>query len=721
MRSIWRFSHLTLAISSALFIVVAALTGIILAFEPISNHFKGHKITNLHTISIAETVENLQNNYSEIISISVDKNSFVKANVITKNNISDSFYINPKTGLKIASLEKRNPIFEFTTNLHRSLFLKSTGRFLVGFFSFLFLLLAIAGFVLLLQRQGGLKKIFTKTIKEDKAQFYHVVFSKYAFIPIVIVAVTGVYLSLETFDLLPKTREKTVFFDNNKEANTKELANFKVFNGLTLDQVTQLDFPFSSDKEDYFYIKLENKELAIHQYSGAIVSEKKVGFTSILSNYSIWLHTGRGIFLWALVLLLTCILICYFIYSGFVIFSKRKQKTTILKNTFTKDNAEFILLIGSETGSTNRFANAFFRALLNANKTVFVDVLNNYTNYKNAKHIIVFTATYGDGEAPANATRFLKKVAAIKQKNSIQFSTVGFGSKKYLEFCKYAILVNATLQVHENFIPILPLFTVDNQSKTAFKSWVKAWSDFYKIQLVINDELLADSKKKQVFKVVEKSALNTDDTFTIQLKPKKKLQFTSGDLLSVLPNKEASPRLYSIAKIKNTILLSVKKHEFGVCSTFINNLKVGDSLEASIQNNKSFHFPKNSEEILLIANGTGVAPFLGMIANNQKTKIHLLLGLRNKSSLNIYKKYLKSENLETFEVAYSRENNQVTYVQDCLIKRKKMIKNLLKNNGSILICGSLAMQKEVFLVLNTITENHLTNYINNNQIKTDCY
>jgi sulfite reductase (NADPH) flavoprotein alpha-component len=34
--SIWRYSHLALAISAALFILIASITGIILAFEPIS-------------------------------------------------------------------------------------------------------------------------------------------------------------------------------------------------------------------------------------------------------------------------------------------------------------------------------------------------------------------------------------------------------------------------------------------------------------------------------------------------------------------------------------------------------------------------------------------------------------------------------------------------------------------------------------------------------------
>ena len=721
MLSIWRYSHLTLAISTALFVAVASLTGIILAFEPIYNKFNPAIISNLENITVAETIKNLQENYKEVVSISVDEDSYVKATVITNTNRSETFLVNPKSGIKIAAVNNQSPIFRFTTNLHRSLFLKSTGRILVAFFTFLFLLLTIAGFGLLLQRQGGFKKLFTKTIKEDSAQFYHVVFSKYAFIPIVIIAITGVYLSLEKFNLLPKTKEKTVFFEKDTAINNKNFSDFEVFKTTTLDQVKQLDFPFSKDKEDYFYLKLANKEVAIHQYYGTIVSEKKAGIVAILSVYSLWLHTGRGDFLWAFVLLLTCVVICYFIYSGFVIYLKRKHQSTILKNTFTKDEAEIILLVGSETGSTNRFANAFFKGLINANKKVFVDALNNYNIYKKAKHIVVFTATYGDGDAPANASLFLKKFSEVYPTNNIQFSVVGFGSSNYPKFCKYAILVNASLQLHEKFIPILPLFTVDNQSKTAFKNWVKEWSTFYKIHLNIDDQLLIDAKEKLEFKVLEKSEVNEDDTFTIQLKPKNNTVFYSGDLLSILPKSEVFPRLYSIAKIRNTIVLSIKKHELGACSNWLNTLKVGEELRASIQKNESFYFPKKAKEVLLIANGTGVAPFLGMIQNNPDTKIHLFLGVRSNTSLAIYKPYIKSKNLTTIEVVFSRENGNSNYVQNLVLAKKDLVIRILEEGNSIMLCGSLAMQKEVFSVLTLITETNLSTYINKNQIKTDCY
>ena len=53
--------------------------------------------------------------------------NYLLANLIdTKGNTGD-FYIHPITGDILGKPIEKKPIFEFATNLHRSLFLKSTG------------------------------------------------------------------------------------------------------------------------------------------------------------------------------------------------------------------------------------------------------------------------------------------------------------------------------------------------------------------------------------------------------------------------------------------------------------------------------------------------------------------------------------------------------------------------------------------------------------------
>ena len=726
--SIWRYSHLTLAISSALFIIIASVTGIILAFEPISDKLNSFDLVPTNQISITETIAVLHQKYDEVITIEVDENDFVSANVILEDGKSATFYINPKTGEKIGDIIEKKPIYEFATNLHRSLFLKSTGRILIGFVSFLLLLVSVTGIVLIAKRQGGISKFFSKIVKEDFNQYYHIIIGRYTLIPIIIITVTGVYLSLEKFSLLPKDTSVHINIEQKKDTL---ISNFDFFKTTRLEEVKKIEFPFSTDEEDYYYVKLTNKEVAVHQKTGQIISLKKQPFVSFGSYYSLLLHTGKGSILWSIVLLLACFAILFFIFSGFAMTLQRRKKTTIIKNKFHKDEADYIILVGSETGSTFNFATAFYKALIAAGKTVFLSELNQYTSYKKATNLIIFTATYGEGEAPINAKKFISKIENTSQNNTLNFSLVGFGSIEYTQYCQFAILVHANLQLNNKFTPILPVFKINNQSFSDFNQWVKEWNDFYKTTLNITSEsLLINNKKEQEFTVINKTDINIDDTFLIQLKPNKKTSFESGDLLSITPKNETRSRLYSIAKIENTILLSIKKHEFGLCSTYFNSLNEADKIVASVQKNATFHLPKKTKEVILIANGTGIAPFLGIINRKKSnTKVHLFWGGRTKESFKIYKKNintaLENKKLTSFYAGYSQEGKEKIYVQDILEQQATLIANTLENGNTIMICGSIAMQKGVTKVLEEISKKHLQSSLNkfeeNNQIKTDCY
>ena len=725
--SIWRLSHLTLAISTSLFIVIAAVTGLILTFEPITNKLKPYSIGSYEQISIAETIEALEKRYDEIITIEIDENNFVAASIINKKGASKSFYINPKTGEKIGNLIKKSPFYAFITNLHRSLFLKSTGRLLIGFVSFLLFIIAITGIILIVKRQGGIRKVFSKVVKENFQQYYHIFFGKIFFIPIAIITLTGIYLSLEKISLFPETANNLKKLEINKINKTLKFTDFEFFKTTKLEEVKKIEFPFSSSKEDYFNIKTINNEFEINQFNGQIISQKNQSLALLGTHYSLLLHTGAGSILWSVILLLSCLAILFFIFSGFYMTIKRKRKTTSIINNTLKDKAEFIILIGSETGTTIRFATAFKNELIKANKAVFITELNRYSSYKNAKNIIIFTATYGDGTAPANAQNFIKLIHLIEPKRNLNYSVIGFGSKQYPAFCQFAILVHASLQIHLKFTPQMPLFKIDDQNLSSFENWKNEWGNLNNIKLEINLTDLLEKDEETSFKITNNSKTNIDNTFLIHLKPTNKVKFTSGDLLAITPKGEEKKRLYSVAKIDNTLVLSVKKHDLGICSNYLHELSKTGVIKGTIQENKKFHFPKKIKDVILIANGTGIAPFLGMIQENKKARIHLFWGGKTKKSLELYNKYiisaLENKTLTSFHIAYSQD--QQTYIQKTLQSETVLVSNTLRRNGAILVCGSLSMQFGVEKVIAEIASQELNLTIeelkNNKQIRTDCY
>ncbi len=107
------------------------------------------------------------------------------------------------------------------------------------------------------------------------------------------------------------------------------------------------------------------------------------------------------------------------------------------------------------------------------------------------------------------------------------------------------------------------------------------------------------------------------------------------------------------------VQLVVKLHPNGLGSGFLNNLEPGNTIKARIINNKAFHFPKKAPKVAFISNGTGIAPFLGMIEQNKtKKEIHLYSGFRMETpTLLAYKKFagimIQREHLDHFHVALS--------------------------------------------------------------------
>ncbi|UMB53344.1 PepSY domain-containing protein [Lutibacter sp. A64] len=730
--SIWRYSHLALAVSSSIFILLASLTGIILAFEPISNRVQPYTTNNLNEITVAEIATTLQKKYAEIISLEIDKNDWVTASIINEEGTNEIFYINPKTGENLGKPKETNALFKFATSLHRSLFLKSIGRFFVGLTSFLLFLISITGIFLIVKKQGGIQNFFSPIIKEKFNPYFHTIFGRWLLIPILIITLSGVYLSLEQFNIIPKAKimhqEDTKF----EEEPVLKLAEFNTFKNTKLSEVKKLEFPFSEFPESYFLLQLKDKELLINQFNGAIISKINYPFTTVISYYSLIFHTGQASIIWSLVLLIACIGILFFMYSGFHIALQRRKSR--IKNRYKKDDCEYIILIGSENGSTFYFANYLHSELIRLGKKSFLTELNSYTSYIKTQHLVIMTSTYGAGEAPTNAKKFETLTQLQPQENSFNYSVVGFGSLAYPDFCKYAYEVDELLQKLPTSKRLNDVFTVNNQSLEAYNKWLLQWSKTENLAIRLPKSLI--SKKKQnasTFEIIAntKAENQPEATFLIKMKALNKVKFKSGDLLSIISEEDGRERLYSIGKLgTNKLILSVKLHNKGVISNRLNNLKMGDKITCSIVKNKGFHLPKKAKNALLIATGTGIGPYLGMIdENNKKTKLQLYWGGRTETSFNLYKKELKAQqkkgNLQAIYVAYSQEQDTKTYVQHLLKSDAEKVAEILKNKGVIMICGSVVMQKDVTQTLDSICQKHLKKslsyYQNKDAILMDCY
>jgi sulfite reductase (NADPH) flavoprotein alpha-component len=729
--SLWRYAHLALAVTASLVLIVASLTGAVLAIDTASEKANAFKVDNFNHISLDQFLPELRKKYAEISTVSVDHNQFVSVEAFDSEGNEIKGYINPNSGEIRGKAIEKSEFIKWNIALHRSLFLHETGRCIVGIASFLFFLIAITGTILLIKRQKGILHFFSKVNSDSLSQYVHVVIGKIMLVPVLIIALTGTYLFLLRFEIIPKEKTKQTVYTENTNLKKLPLSDFSVFKEIKLAEVSKIEFPFiEDDPDEFFVLKLKDKELTVNQFNGQIVKETKYPFTQIVEKLSFDLHTGQINFVWAIILAMASLAILLSIYSGFAITLKRTK--TKIKNKFKANECEFILLVGSENGTTLGFANQIHIQLQANGKKSYLTEMNNFAEFPSAKQLVVFTSTYGLGEAPANASKFEKLVNQFPQSQKIKYSVVGFGSKSYPDFCEYAKQVNELLSKQSWTEKSLELYTVNDKSAEEFTKWVADWANLNILAIATAPSLYSQKLPKlKKFKLVDRAEITSEEvtTFRINLKPSALTKFKSGDLLAIYPKNDAVERFYSIGKVNNSIQLIVRLHPNGLGSEFLYRLKKGAEIKARLIKNTHFHFPKKASKVALISNGTGIAPFLGMIDENKsKVETHLYCGFRKENELTkryseITKKHLDNGKLKSFELAFSRQEN-AQYVMDLIIRDQDFFLELLRNKGIIMICGALKMQKDVEAVLNSICENNgesFENFKTNGQILADCY
>ncbi len=724
LQNIWRNAHFWLAAVSVLFILMASISGAILAFEPIYIQSDESVNNKVNELSLAQLLPKLKQQYEEILSLQVDAHQRV-----TLSTFEGDFYINPETGKQVGDLYQQPELFEWTTKFHRSLFLKTPGRIFVAIVSALLLLITLTGLALLVKRLGWKKFVFPFA-KTDKESYYHSYLGRINLIPLLLVTLTGILLAFEQLEWLDTNLSQQETLNESTSELVKPLDELPIFQNTLLADVKSLEFPFSDDPEEYYILLAANGEYHIHQLNGDIVKFKSYPIAHALAQLSFKLHTGAGYFLWPLVLFGAMMSVFYFTYSGAIMSYKRLSAKQ--KNSYTAQEAEYVILVGSENGRTQQFAKQFYQALIQQKLSAFITDLNKLEAFPKMKQLFVMTSTYGAGEAPSNATQFLEKLPQFLPQQQVKFSVLGFGSTLYLQFCQFAKDVNTALEQHACFEPITNPVFVDGGNQEQIAQWLQQWQDANQLKLSINlNENKGASESKHQLKVLRNWEAHDGvaTTFCLELGRDNLAQFTPGDLLAIVPEAGAQPREYSLGKSKNgNLFLSIKQHEKGLCSNYLYNLKPGDELEVTLIPNPNFHLKADNLKTVLIANGTGVAPFVGMLHQTKNTdNVTLLWGVRKKSVFNLLNEEFPvlEKEASKIEVAFSREEEGEQYVQNIIENNPEKYAQLLEQGTVFMLCGSLKMRDGVLGTLEKACEKYLSNtlqfYQENGQILTDCY
>ncbi|TKA70755.1 hypothetical protein B0A55_08835 [Friedmanniomyces simplex] len=150
----------------------------------------------------------------------------------------------------------------------------------------------------------------------------------------------------------------------------------------------------------------------------------------------------------------------------------------------------------------------------------------------------------------------------------------------------------------------------------------------------------------------------------------------------------------------------------GVTGAYLSSLKSGDEISVSVRaTNKFFHLPNDPSEtpVIMFGAGTGIAPFRGFIqeraellkAGRKLAPAILFMGCRAASADRLYAteldEWAKAGAVDV-RYAFSREasaSEDCKYVQDRMLRDKKVVRELWEAGAKVFTCGSPAVTEGI--------------------------
>jgi len=476
---------------------------------------------------------------------------------------------------------------------------------------------------------------------------------------------------------------------------------------VPLSDLRELLFPAAGDASDVFTLTTATGVSYVDQATGEILLSTPNSVWAQVYELVYMLHTGQGMPAWALVLGLGALAVPVLGGTGIIIWWSRRRRMPKIAHNASPREADTVILVGSESGSSWGFAGSLCGALTAAGHRVHLAGMNELRrSYPKADRLLVLAATYGDGEAPASARQFIGRLKSLRSRPA--FAVLGFGDRSFPQFCAYAHEVESAL-VEAGLKPLLPMSAIDRQSPAEFADWGRllgeatgedirltyapprpATQDFVLEQRDLYGVEVQAPVRRLRFK------LPSDPGFYAWLTGDRPPRFEAGDLVGILPPGSDVPRYYSIASASRDGVLEicVRKQAGGLCSEYLHGIEPGDAIAAFIRPNPDFRPNRSRRPLILVGAGAGVAPLAGFLRRNRRRPVHLFFGARDPASDFLYREEfdeaLGEGRLASLTTAFSRVLDGA-YVQDRLGEEASVIRQLVRDGAQIMVCGGRNM------------------------------
>ncbi len=616
--------------------------------------------------------------------------------------------IDPVTGEGVASADA-NQVERWLTNLHRSLFLGDGGRIATAAGAAAMLVLSLSGAALVARRAGGWRHWFAP-LRGPLVGRLHVEIGRIAMIGLILSSATALWMTASTFDLLPDGGAMPAVPAEISGETGFAPGQMATLRQTPVAELRELSFPYPGDATDVFTLKTDRGTGYLDQGTGALLAWADLTGWERVSETIYMLHTGQGAATLGLVLGLMALGVPAMGATGVLIWRAGRRGRPRIRGNQPAGRAETILLVGSEGGSTWGFAATLHAVLTAAGQSVHLGPMSGFApeRYARAERIVVLAATYGNGAAPASAKGFLDRLSALDRAPDAPLAVLGFGDRSFPAYCAFAKAV-ASAAAAKGWPELMPLDTVDRQSQQDFARWGRALGQALGIDLSLTHQpvlpapetLTLVSRRDYGAEVQAPSAILRfalpRATLWQRLTGAGFARFTAGDLIGVLPEGGAVPRLYSLASARRDgfIEIVVKKHPGGLCSGQLTALKPGQKVTAFLRRNPGFRPGRSRAPLILIGAGTGIGPLAGFVRGNARRRpVHLFFGMRHPGSDFFYGEEMpawqEERRLTRLVTAVSR-GARPHFVQDALGNEATQVAQLIRNGARVMVCGGRDM------------------------------
>ena len=710
----WKSVHRWLGLTLGTLAMVLGLSGALLAIDPLQQAWQAPAAAP--GLPVATLVQRVQAGMPGVEEIRRLPSGAIAAFGFSGEQ-AQALYVDPADGRLLGPYQPSS-MPRWVKNLHRALLLGDAGRWAAAGAALAMAVLSVSGLVLLLRRMGGWRQLAGR-VRGTLAQRLHVLAGRVVLAVLCLSSVTALLMSASTLGLVaPGAGPEPEVASTAVSAAPLPAGKLPLLQDLRTGDLRRLNLPDATDPTDTWQVTTVQGQGWMDRYSGQTLAWQEATAAQRIDDWARVLHTGESAWPWAVVLGLSGLSVLLFWATGVLIWWQERQGAVRIADNCTLPQADVLVFVASEGGSTWGFAQALHGALVRAGHRVHSTGLEHFQTTPATRQVFILAATYGEGQPPAHARHALQRIAA-QAAGAVPVTVLGFGDRQYPSFCAFAQAIEQTLRAR-GWPALLPLECIHQQSSQQFARWGGALAQAlgeplaidYRPRLPPTTALTLVSRRDYPGQDGRPTAILRFSWPRLpwheRLRGHGLARFAAGDLVGILAPGSAVPRYYSLASgsADGFLEICVRQWPGGLCSSHLLGLKPGDGTQAFIRSNPGFALQDRPRSALLIGAGTGVAPLAGFIRSNDgRTAMHLYFGARDPARDYYFEpeiqRWRDEQRLASVQTAFSRVPGG-GYVQDVLRRDRERLRALLAGGAIVRVCGSRPMAQAVAQVLDDI-------------------